>query len=92
MHGVNRKQCSKRSIKLSNIVYKQLELSSNLGTFGDFKNKEKSVWRKVLWYVKVRIFWKIIQYSMHWDKIETLQKFSKGKINFCELLLSHFHF
>ena len=40
----------------------------------DFKNNQKSVWSNVFWYVKVCIFWKCIQYTIRWDKIEMLKK------------------
>ena len=31
-----------------------------LKAFDDFKNKQRSVWSNVFWYVKVCIFWKCI--------------------------------
>ena len=43
--------------------------------------KAKKVWRKVFWNVKVRIFWKCIQYTIHWDKTQMLKKCSSAKIN-----------
>ena len=49
--------------------------------FGDFKNKQKSAWNNVFGYVEACIFWKFIQYSRHWDKMQVLQKFPLGKIN-----------
>ena len=53
-----------------------------LKAFGDFKNKNKSVWGNVFWYTKVYIFWKFIQYSIHWEEIQTLQKIPlAGKIS-----------
>ena len=42
--------------------------------FGDFKNKQKSVGANIFWYVKMYIFWKFIQYTMHWDKTQMLKK------------------
>ena len=30
-------------------------LKDTLKAFGDFKNKQKSVWSNIFWYVKVRI-------------------------------------
>ena len=56
-------------------------LKDILKTFDNFKNKQKSAWSNVFWYVKVCIFWKCIQYTMHWDKIQILKKFSSDKIN-----------
>ena len=43
-------------------------------------NKHKSVWSNVLWYVKVCIFWKCIQYTIHWDETQMLKKFPSIKI------------
>ena len=31
----------------------------------------RSVWTNVFWYVKVYMFWKCIQYTIHWDKTQT---------------------
>ena len=45
----------------------------------DFKNKQKSVWSNVFWYVNVCIFWKC-QYTIHWDKTN-VKKNSSDKIN-----------
>ena len=33
------------------------------------------------WYVKVWLFWKCIQYTIHWDKTQLLIKFPSDKIN-----------
>ena len=53
-----------------------------LKAYDNFKNKQKSVWSKFFfWYVKARIFWKCIQYTIHWDKIRTLKKFPSDKIS-----------
>ena len=41
----------------------------------------KSVLSNVFWYVKVRIFWKSIQYIIYWDKTQTLREFSWGKMS-----------
>ena len=45
------------------------------------KTSNKSVWSNVFWYVKVYIFWKYIQYTIHWDKTQMSKKFPSGKIN-----------
>ena len=37
------------------------------------KTSNKNVWSNVFWYVKVCIFWKCIQYTIHWDKAEILK-------------------
>ena len=47
-----------------------------LKAFDNFKNKQGSVWSKVVWYVKVCIFWKCIQYTIHYDKTQVLNAFS----------------
>ena len=50
------------------------------GTKKWFKGK-KNIWSNVFQYGKVYIFWKFIQCSIQWDKMQELQKFSKDKIN-----------
>ena len=53
------------------------------------KTSNKSVWNNFFfvffvcffWYVKVYIFWKFIQYTIHWDKTQILQKSPSEKIN-----------
>ena len=45
-----------------------------LKAFDDFKNNQKSVWSNAFWYVKVCIFWKCIQCTIHWDKTSMLKK------------------
>ena len=45
------------------------------------KSSNKSVWSNDFWFVKVCIFWKCIQYTIHWDKIQILKKFPSDKIN-----------
>ena len=50
----------------------------------------KSVWSNVFWYVKVYIFWKFIQYTKHWDKIQMLKKNSSDKISIAKNALFSF--
>ena len=38
------------------------------------KTNNKSAWSNVFWYVKVCIFWKCIQCTIHWDKTQILKK------------------
>ena len=45
------------------------------------KTNNKSVWSYVFWYVKVYVFWKFIQYTIHGDKTQILKKFPSDKIN-----------
>ena len=47
-----------------------------LKAFDDFKNKQRSVWSNVFWYVNIYLFWKFIQYTTHWDKTQMLKKTS----------------
>ena len=56
-------------------------VKDTLKAFDDFKKSNKSIWSNVLWYVKVCIFWKSIQYTIHWDKTQMLKKFPSDKIN-----------
>ena len=42
--------------------------------FNNLKNKKKSVWSNVFWYVKVCIIWKFVKYTIHWDKTQMLKK------------------
>ena len=62
-------------------TFKMKHFKDTLKAFNDFKNKQKSVWSNAFWYVKVCIFWKCIQYTVQWDKIQMFKKFSSGKIN-----------
>ena len=34
-----------------------------------------------IWYAKVCIFWKCIQYTIHWDQAQTVEQFPSDKIN-----------
>ena len=43
------------------------------------KTSNKSVWSNVFWYVDVCIFWKCIQYTIHWDKTQILKKNPLGQ-------------
>ena len=58
---------------------KKKGIRDTLKALDDFKNKRKSVWSNVLWYVKVCIFRKYIQYTIHSDKTQMLEKFSLDK-------------
>ena len=42
------------------------------------------------WYVRICIFWKLIQYTIHWDKIQILKKFPSGKISVTKNILFFF--
>ena len=45
------------------------------------ESSNKSVWSNVFWSVKVCIFWKCVQYTIHWEKTQILKKFPLNKIN-----------
>ena len=47
----------------------------------NLKTNDKSALSNVFWYVKVCIFWKCIQYTIHWDNTQILKKFPSDKIN-----------
>ena len=76
-------------------LYCSVMLHDTLKAFDDFKNKQKNVWSNVFWQIKVRIFWKCIQYTTQWDKKQMLKKFLLAKTTvqkmpyffFCELQL-----
>ena len=63
-----------------NITKLTIPIKDTLKAFDDFKNKQKSVWSNVFWYVKVCIFWKCIQYTIYWDKTQMLKKFPSDKM------------
>ena len=54
------------------------------------RTSNKSVWNSVFWYVKVCIFWRCIQYTIHWDKTQILKKIAFGKINVTKSALIFF--
>ena len=56
-------------------------LKDPLKALYNFKNKQKSAWSNVFWCVKVRVLWKCIQYSIHWDKTQMLKKIPFDKIS-----------
>ena len=45
------------------------------------KANNQRVWSIFFLYLKVYIFWKFIQYTIHWDKTQILRKFSSDKTN-----------
>ena len=45
------------------------------------RTSSKTVWSNVLWYVTVCIFWKCIQYTIHWEKTKILKNFPLDKIS-----------
>ena len=70
-------------------TFLNLKMHWRLSTILETSNK--SVWSDVFWYVKVCIFWKCIQYSIHWDKTQILKKILFGlnkRYKKCPLFLS----
>ena len=59
-----------------NLMSKDLKIHWRLS-----KNKQKSVWSNVFWYVKAWVFWKCISYTIHWDKRRMSKKLPLDKIN-----------
>ena len=51
------------------------------GHVGMWARKARNLADSVFWYVKVNIFWKFIQYTLHWNKTQTLKKLTLDKIN-----------
>ena len=49
-------------------------VKDTLKALHNFKNKQKRVWSNVFWYVKVCLFWKCIQYTIQWGKMQMLKK------------------
>ena len=58
---------------------KFLRIHWRLSTILELSNK--SLWSNAFWYVKVCIFWKRIQYTIHRGEIQILKKFLWDKIN-----------
>ena len=61
------------------ILRSRLRIHWKLSTI--LKTSNKSIWSNVFWYVKVHIFWKFIQYTIHWEKTQMSKKFPSDKIN-----------
>ena len=55
------------------------EVKDTLKAFDDCKNKQKSVWSSIFWYIKACTLWKCIHYTTHWDKPEIFLKNSFGE-------------
>ena len=53
----------------------------NNWSFLTIKNKQKSAWSNVFWYIKVCLFWKCIQCTIHWDTMQMSKNFPSDKIN-----------
>ena len=60
-------------------LWKHMLLNDTLKAFDDFKSKQNKAWSNVFWYIKVYIFWKFVQYTIHWAKAKMLKKFLQIK-------------
>ena len=60
------------------MIFSVLRIHWRLSTI--LKTSNKRVWSNVFWFIKVYIFWKLIQYNIHADKTQLLKK-SSDKIN-----------
>lgn len=67
--------------KMAHISHKEIfslnwvPIKDTLKVFEGFKSNVKIVWSNVSWCLKVTIFWKFIQYTIHWDQNQMLKKF-----------------
>ena len=61
---------------MSNLwVNKYFELKDTLKAFNDFRSKQQKCMKQgFFWYIKVCLFWKCIQYTIHLDKTQILKK------------------
>ena len=69
-------------------LLKCLRIHWSLSTI--LKTSNKSVWSNVFWYIKVYIFMKFIQYTIHWDETWMLKNFFQQNKHYkkCTLFLS----
>ena len=73
------KGLKKLKVDLCQFIALFLKLKDKMKALDDVKNKQESVWSNVFWCVKVCIFWKCIQYTIHWGKTQTLKRISFGQ-------------
>ena len=57
---------------VSNFFFK-IQVKDTLKDFDDFRNKLQKCRKQFFWYVEVCIFWKCIQYTIHWDKTNLIK-------------------
>ena len=58
-------------LQTSSVLFR---IKDTLKAFDNFKNKQKSVWSNIFLYIKVCLFWKCIQYTIHWDQTKMFKK------------------
>ena len=82
MKSEKRKNCFKDTLKF----------------FDNFKNKQLKCMKSFLWYIKVYILWRFIQYIKHWNKPQMLGIFPskvmlrKNALFFLSGVLTHHSF
>ena len=59
------------------LVLQRLRVLKIRWTLSTILKSSKGVWSNVFWYVKACIFWKCIQYTIHWDKTNFKKDFPK---------------
>ena len=65
----------------THIIHTYMPTHTHTEGFNNFKTNQQKCRGNVFWYVKIPIFWKCIQYTIHWDKTQILEKFPLDKIN-----------
>ena len=63
--------------RASSVHFQALRIHWRFSTILNTSNK--NVWSNVFWNLKVGIFWKCIQYTIHWDKTQMLKNFLRSK-------------
>ena len=69
---------------MATLAFNELRIHWRLSMI--LKTSDKSEWSNVFRCVSVYIFWKFIQYSIHWDKVKMLEKIPSEKINIAKLI------
>ena len=64
---------------LASVIKARLMIHCRLSTI--LKAVRKEVYEVIFWYLKVFLFWKCIQYTIHYGKTEMLSKFPSIKTN-----------
>ena len=70
-----------RFLKIKSVKMSEFSLMIHWNLSTNLKLSSKNVWGNVFSYVKVCLFWKSIQYSIHWDKTQVLKNFPPDKRN-----------
>ena len=59
--------------------YSSIYKETSIRLLSVLKTSKKNVWGNVFWYVNVCIFWKCVQYTIHWDRTQMLKIFLRTK-------------